>query len=175
MRTPDASEGTIELPLTPSSTVLIGAAPWKHVRKMAIFYVLVVVFADFACLVSVKRDRMVVLLITTGGVGGVLALLLLLVWFFGTWLPARRDLREGKYLRTRGRIAFGRTKHGYTLRLGDREMFMGHDVGGEIENRGLKWAVVDYTRHTHIVLGVWDQKGKTVFLAEGYSADPPAV
>ena len=181
MRTPDASKATIELPLSPSVAAVIGATPWKHVRKMAVF-VLVVVAAVFICAIVVNRlestphtrDPMAAV-IGTGAVGGSLVLILFLVWVFGSWLPSRRDLREGTYLRTSGPIAFGRTKHGYTLRLADREMFMGHDVGYEIEGRRVKWAVVDYSRHTHIIFGVWDQSGKIVFLAKGHSADAPPV
>jgi hypothetical protein len=195
LRTPDASEKTIELPLSPSAALMIGARPWKYVRQMAIFVVVVVALVfvvgtvversksaryqrDPLSPVAGTRDPLEpwVPVIGAGATAGSLVLLILLVWVFVSWLPARRDLREAKYLRTSGPITVvGGMRQTPTLRLAGREMFVSYNIADEIARRSMKWAVVDYSKHTHIILGVWDEKGKVVFLAEGYSAEPPAV
>ena len=192
MRTPDTSKAaTIELPLSPSVAAVIAAMPRWKVRPIAIL-VLVVVAALFVVgtveerskskrhnadpLIKVTEPRDSVEpwipIIAAVGTGISVVPLIFLLWFFGSWLPARRDLGEGKYLRTSGPITFYHAKGGYTLRLFDRKMPMDYKVGAEIENGHVEWAVVDYARHTQIIFGVWDQKGKVVFLAKGYSAPP---
>jgi hypothetical protein len=168
---------TIELPLSPREASVIRATPRKILRKTVIVLsIFLAILLGYAMIIGrFKSASPWVGLLITGLVGGLLILMVVGAFIFATWLPARRDLREATYLRTSGPVAIVKMKNGYLLRLADRSFTVTSDVGETIANHSMDWAVVDHSRHAHIVLGVWDLSGKNVFSGQGYQADPPNI
>lgn len=98
----------------------------------------------------------------------------------GTWMlkiggPARRDRRGSTYLRTSGPVqVVDLGQAGHILRLADRA-FTPPNSQATAQLAKMGWAIVDHSRHAHVVLAVWDWNGANVYLAEGYHPDPPRL
>lgn len=93
-----------------------------------------------------------------------------------SWLSSRRlmmrDVRGSTYFRTTGPISVVRLPAGAMLRLADRA-FVLSARGGLPELSALTGGTVDYGAQGHLVLGVWDDRGNSVFRLPGYDAQAP--
>jgi hypothetical protein len=173
-----ASKATIELPMTPSAASVIAASPQKMRRAVGIVLALAVAALAVGMLIDYYHptpNPLHLSLATTvcGAVGGGLFLIVASAWIFSSWLPARHDLRDAKFLRTSGPVAVELMQNGYLLRMADRGLVVTREVGQAFESHGVNWAVVDHSKHAHVILAAWDNTGKSVFLAEGYNAEAP--
>lgn len=167
---------TVELPFTPRVAEIIRASTSKSRR---LYLVLIGSIIVFLLGLGVLLDRTIasspgpdtvkalpILAVMSLGV----AVLLGGLWFLQFGWPAQRDLRESTYLRTTGPVRVAYVMGGNLLRLADRA-FNIYKTPAVAPLAKLDWAIVDYSRHAHVILGVWDRTGANVFSASGYQPE----
>jgi hypothetical protein len=172
---PTPEIATVALPFTPGVAELIRAAARKTGRVWGwtggSFAAAFLLAGGFIARMGSLSDpdtvkalyilgAMIMLLVLGAGTG----------WLVQSSMPLRRDLGEGTYLRTRGPVEMVGMTTGYMLRLADRAFLVSKSPAAAWLAR-MDWAVIDYSRHLHVILGVWDSDGKNLFLADGYKPE----
>jgi hypothetical protein len=166
---------TVELPFTPGVADLLRETAKKSGRAMAtVMGVFLVVFVVVG-IAERQSDQpsgphvigtftlMLLMFVSCGLLVGSL-------WFFFSGLPVWRDIKGNTYLRTRGPIQVVTMSKGILLRLSDKAFSLGEGPANAYL-RSVNWAVVDYSKHVHLILGVWDSNGKNLYLAERYAPE----
>ncbi|HMD41391.1 MAG TPA: hypothetical protein VKH15_19035 [Candidatus Acidoferrum sp.] len=169
---------TVEMPFSLGVSDLIRDTAWKSGRILAMMmglFTVVILVVGFATSQSQSESQATSHSIGALGLTGILvlgcAVLIGALWFFAAGLPAWRDLRARTYWRTRGPIQVVSMGNGLILRLADRAISVSSKGPASSSLRSMDWAVVDYSKHAHVILGVWDFDGKNVFLADGYKPE----
>jgi hypothetical protein len=162
---------TVEMPLTPEIAAVI-ANKSARTRRMLLYVVVgcLVFFGGLGVVIAAYDDtpgegRMFLLIF--GAIGAITALLIYVISWFTTLRPVNRDLRGTIYLRTAGPVQVVAIGAGGSLRLADRAFLM-NGRGGMKQLSVLGWGTVDYSPYGHVILGVWDREGRSVYSLPGY-------
>ena len=170
-QTPAAEFSTVELPLTPE----IAAAITRHIARSrrTLLYIVagcLIFFGGLGAALS-WTDKTpggnLTFLAIFGSVGALSAILIYGISWLTSIKPVRRDLRGTTYLRTTGPVKIVSMSGGAMLRLADRAFLM-NGRNGAAELSELSWGRVDYSPHGHVILGVWDRDGRSVYSLPGY-------
>lgn len=162
----------VEMPMTPEVAAAVatqGAHYWRDVKRVILFF-----FAFFVALGIVidVADKDVtqkhIFLFVFIFIGVATAIMIGGISWLTVQRPVRRDLTSKSYLRATGPLRIVDISGGAILRLADRS-FIVNGNGGVAQLRDLDWGTVDYSSSGHVILGAWDNTGKSVYRLAGYS------
>ncbi len=162
--TPAQQAASVELPYTKAMSDVL-SRKMKHSRRVTAiliasgmsFFLLVGAVLDFATQPA-SGFRALPFLAAAGLVFG---LIVGVIWLLTGDRPIRRDLRESTYRRTSGPVQLVAVYGGWMLRLADRAFLV--DARPAKTLRNVSWAVVDHSRHAHLIFEVKDHSGQRIY------------
>jgi hypothetical protein len=169
-----AAPATVQLPLTPAIAAVV-LQKTARMRRILLYLAggCVVFFGGLGALLGFtdsSQSEGRAMFAVFAGVGLVSAVMIYGISWLTSQAPVRRDLREKNFLRTTGPVQVVPIVGGYMLRLSDRAFLMnGRD--GALALAKISFCQIDYTPHGHVILGAWDQEGKSVYCLPGYSGE----
>ena len=119
------------------------------------------VLAGVALSLAIPQASRFAVCVFLAGIGLVFALIAGAIWTLTREWPIRRDLRESTYLQTGGPVQLVAVYGGWLLRTADRAFHIDSHPAKVLQN--MSWAVVDHSRHSHIIFEVRDRSGKRVY------------
>ena len=168
---------TQSLPMTPEIVAIVrrqAASTWR---------ILLIVAGGAAGLMALMGGVLALLNAAPGkgaeifgflaAVGVVTGATILFVAWLSTGRQLARDTRATTYLRTSGPVQYvSLTTGGAMLRLADRA-FLISNAKGITALAGMRSGTVDYTAFAHVILAAWNDDGRPVYEAPGYTSCAP--